>query len=221
MNSNTIKSHLRTMRKLSIIVGILILFFSCDNGFVQRSASDYFPLKKGNSWRYANDDLYNPMIIDISVENPDTIMMRECYPFNVSGVFDYYSKDQEGIKEYKRLTQYYSGSEYTILQGFVMRLELPLVKGNRFVDSLVDSLDFFGQWIKGRYVITGLVADYETSDIYGDVYRVIISTHQSIISTDSTIVAEEYIEEYYAPGIGLIGFENHNGRFNLIEYNLE
>ncbi len=221
MNFSSLKIQVRELKKFLLTAIMLVLFLSCENRIIERSASEYFPLKTGCWWRYANDDLYDPMIIDISVENSDTILLRECYPFNVSGVFHYYSKDPEGIKEYVKLTQYYSGSEYIILQGFVMKLELPLVKGNKFVDSLVDSLEFFGQWIKARYTVTGLVADYETDDIYGEVYRVITSIHRSIISPDSTVVNEEYAEEYYAPGIGLVGFNNPNGSFDLTEFQLE
>jgi len=199
----------------------LLLFSSCKNYIIERSASDYFPLKEGIWWNYTNDDLYNPVSINITIEPPDTILQRECYPFNVSGEFHYYSEDQEGIKEYIKIIKNYGGSDYTILEGFVFRLELPFVTGNRFVDSLVDSLNFFGQWIKARYVINVLVSDYQQDKIYGEVYRVIINRHQSIITQDSTVSKEEYIEEYYAPDIGMIEFKNSEGRFRLKDFYIE
>lgn len=206
------------------IFGVLfsvLLFIACKNHIIERSASDYFPIKEGNWWNYTNDDLYNPVSMNITIEKPDTILQRECYPFNVSGEFHYYSKDLEGIKEYIKVIENYGGSDYTILEGFIFRLELPFIKGNRFIDSLVDSLDFFGQWIKARYVINALVSDYQQDEIYGEVYRVIINRYQSVMTQDSTTSKEEYVEEYYAPGIGMIEFKNSEGRFRLKDFHIE
>ncbi|MEO0184770.1 MAG: hypothetical protein ABIL20_03120 [candidate division WOR-3 bacterium] len=201
--------------------GLLLVFSACENNIIERSATDYFPIKEGNWWYYANNDLYNPKNINITVESPDIILQRECYPFNVSGEFHYYSKDQKGIKEYILVTQNYGGYDYTILQGFVTRLELPLVQGNQFSDSLVDSLDLAGQWIKAYYSINGLVSDYQNNEIYGEVYRIIISKHQYISTQDSTIANEEYVEEYYAPNIGLIKFKNRDGEFTVTDFHIE
>ncbi len=204
-----------------ILFCVLFLLSACKNHIIERTASEYFPMKEGNWWNYTNDDLYNPISINIKTEAPDTILHRECYPFNVSGEFHYYSKDQEGIKEYIKIIKNYGGSDYTILEGFISRLELPLVSGNRFVDSLVDSLNFFGQWIKVRYIINALVSEYQQDEIYGEVYRVVINRYQSVITQDSTISKEEYVEEYYAPGIGMIEFKNSAGRFRLKDFNIE
>ncbi|MEO0094486.1 MAG: hypothetical protein ABIL46_03620 [candidate division WOR-3 bacterium] len=199
----------------------LLLLSACENHIIERSASEYFPISEGNWWAYSNDDLYNPININITVEAEDTILQRECYPFNISGEFRYYSKDLEGIKEYIKIVKSYGGSDYTILEGFVCRLELPLVSGNRFIDSLVDSLNFFGQWIKARYIINALVSEYQQDEIYGEVYRVIINRYQSVTTQDSTISKEEYIEEYYAPYIGMIEFINLEGRFRLKDFHIE
>lgn len=206
---------------LAILFWGLLLFNTCKNHIIERSASEYFPLKEGNWWNYTNDDLYNPVSINITIEEPETILQRLCYPFNVSGEFHYYSKEQEGIKEYIKIIQNYGGSDYTILEGFIFRLELPLVTGNRFIDSLVDSLNFFGQWMKARYIINALVSEYQQDEIYGEVYRVIINRYQSVITQDSTIAKEEYLEEYYAPGIGMIAFKNSAGRFRLKDFHIE
>ncbi|MEO0124392.1 MAG: hypothetical protein ABIL69_10375 [candidate division WOR-3 bacterium] len=206
---------------LVILFCVLFLLSACKNHIIERAASEYFPMKEGNWWNYTNDDLYNPISINIKTEAPDTILHHECYPFNVSGEIHYYSKDEEGIKEYIKIIKSYGGSDYTILEGFIFKLELPLVSGNRFVDSLVDSLNFFGQWIKVRYIINALVSEYQQDEIYGEVYRVVINRYQSVITQDSTISKEEYVEEYYAPGIGMIEFKNSAGRFRLKDFNIE
>ncbi|MGB9719961.1 MAG: hypothetical protein ACPL28_00570 [bacterium] len=208
-------------RIFGILYSGLLLFNACQNHIIERSATNYFPIKEGNWWYYANNDLYNPKNINITVEAPDTILQCECYPFNVSGEFHYYLKDQKGIKEYILMTENYGGYDYTVLQGFVTRLELPLVRGNQFSDSLIDSLDLAGQWIKAFYSIKGLVSDYQNDEIYGEVYKIIISTYQYIATQDSTIANEEYFEEYYAPGIGLIRFKNRDGEFAITDFNIE
>lgn len=200
---------------------IIILSISCKDNIIERAGSEYFPIKQGNWWRYANNDPYQPEIVSITVEPVDTLLQREVYPFNISGEFHYFSKDTKGIKEYIEITHNYGGSIYTILQGYITRLELPLVRGNRFTDSLSDSLDFFGIWIKGRYLINGLVSDYQNDELYGEVYKVIISISESVVTPDSNISSQRYVEEYYAPGIGLVRFKNSDGEFSLTDYHLE
>lgn len=199
----------------------MIFSIFCKNNIIERSGHQYFPIKEGNWWRYANNDLYKPEIITITVESVDTLLQREVYPFNVSGKFHYFSKDTKGIKEYIEMTHNYGGSIYTILQGYVTRLELPLLSGNRFIDSLSDSLNFFGGWIKAHYLINGLVSGYQDDELYGEVYKVIISISESVTTPDSSISSELYLEEYYAPGIGLVRFKNNDGEFSLAEYHLE
>ncbi|MGQ9534722.1 MAG: hypothetical protein ACUVQ3_04840 [bacterium] len=213
--------NFKRLKKFIIVWFTTVLSTTCQNHIIERSSNEYFPLKSGNWWQYANNDLYNPQVINIDVDSVVTFLQRECYPFNVSGELHYFSKDTKGIKEYIEMTHNYSGATYVILQGYITRLELPLVKGNRFIDSLSDSTNFFGKWIKGRYLINGLVSDYENDKLYGDVYKVIFSISQSITTPDSSISSELYLEEYYAPGIGLVRFKNNDGEFNLTLYHLE
>lgn len=213
--------NFKLLTRAVLLCVIIISSNSCKNNIIERAGSEYFPIKEGNWWRYANNDLYEPEIVSITVEPVDTLLQREVYPFNISGEFHYFSKDIRGIKEYIEMTHNYGGSIYTILQGYITRLELPLVSGNRFIDSLSDSLDFFGEWIKARYLIDGLVSDYQDDELYGEVYKVIISISESIATPDSTISSQIYLEEYYAPGIGLVRFKNSNSEFSLTDYHLE
>ncbi len=213
-------SNLRPPLRLRYLLIILLLQTFCDNHIVERSAADYFPVKEGNWWLYSNGDLYQPKTIEVTVEPRDTILEIECYPFNYSGDFHYLAVDQKGINEYIKITKNYGGSDWTILEGFVRRLELPLVKGNRYIDSLVDSVDFFGERIKGSYKVEGYVSDYIEEKLYGTVYKVIRTTVQTIQTADSLITKDEYLEEYYAPNIGLIRFKDSGDDFKLIAYKL-
>ncbi|MEO0142009.1 MAG: hypothetical protein ABIL70_04355 [candidate division WOR-3 bacterium] len=199
---------------------ILLLFVFCENHIIERSTGDYFPTEEGNWWFYSNSDLYQPKTLEVSVEPKDTLLEIECYPFNYSGDFHYFAIDQNGVKEYIKIVQNYGGNDYIILEGFIRRLELPLVRGNLFIDSLVDSLDFFGEWIKGSYKIEGYVSDYIVDKLYGTIYKVIRTTVQTIRTADSAFTKEEYLEEYYAPNIGLIRFKTGEDEFKLTDYKL-
>lgn len=103
-----------------------------------------------------------------------------------------------------------------------MRIELPLLDGNTFNDSLIDSLELFGEWVKAAYHVNGEVStDEYSSGLYdGDVYRVEISIRETLTAIDTTIIHDTYVEELYAPDIGLIQIRAGNSEYNLIAYHL-
>ena len=126
----------RIMRHAGKLAVLFIVLVSCQDYIVERSASDYFPLSEGNWWQYSRDALYDPMTILVEVEALDTVVQVECYPVNFSDGTRFYARDSKGISEYVRITHTFSGNDYTIAEGFVRRLELPLVKGSAYTDSL-------------------------------------------------------------------------------------
>jgi hypothetical protein len=203
------------------VVVFAIMFVSCQDFIVERSASDYFPLSEGAWWLYSRDDLYNPMSILVEVEALDTIAQVECYPVNFADDTRYYAQDTKGISEYIEITHIFSANEYTVAQGFVRRLELPLVKGSTYTDSVFGSLDVSGDLIYAVHRVDGFVADFEDDDLYGSVYRVSISAVTSISYQDSTVQNTIQVEEYYAPGIGLVRFDIDDGSYRLIDYEVE
>ncbi|UCC11151.1 MAG: hypothetical protein JSW02_07260 [candidate division WOR-3 bacterium] len=203
------------------VVVFTVMFVSCQDYIVERSASDYFPLSEGDWWQYSRDDLYNPMTILVEVEALDTIVQVACYPVNFSDDTRYYAKDSKGISEYVQITHTFSGNEYTIAEGFVRRLGLPLVKGAAYTDSIFGSLDVSGELIYAVHRVDEFVADYEDDDLYGSVYRVSITAVTSISYQDSTVQNGYQVEEYYAPGIGLVRFDVDDGSYRLIDYEIE
>lgn len=203
------------------VVVFAIMFVSCQDFIVERSASDYFPLSEGDWWLYSRDDLYNPETILVEVEALDTIVQVECYPVNSADGTRYYAQDSKGISEYVQITHTFSGNEYTVAQGFVRRLELPLVKGSAYTDSIFGSLDVSGELIYAVHMVDGFVADFEDDDLYGSVYRVSLSAVTSISYQDSTVQTTCQVEEYYAPGIGLVRFDTDDGSYRLIDYEIE
>ncbi len=203
---------------VACFVLIALLFLSCDNHIIQRASSDYFPLAEGNWWQYmsANDTLF------IEVEPLDTILNIECFPVSADGYVTYRTKNDNGISDYINVVYNFSGETYTIIEDFIMRIELPLLDGNTFNDSLIDSLELFGEWVKAAYHVNGEVStDEYSSGLYdGDVYRVEISIRETLTAIDTTIIHDTYVEELYAPDIGLIQIRAGNSEYNLIAYHL-
>jgi hypothetical protein len=204
----------RHKKLLGFIIVFLIL--SCDSTIIQRAASDYIPLAEGNWWRYAHES--DTLLIE--VEPIDTILGIECYPVDAGGYTTYLAESDASISEYIHIEYTYAGDIYTILDNFVTRIELPLIDGNVYHDSIIDSLQVFDQWIKAHYSITGEVSQGEyTGDLYdGDVYRIDIVTIAVLVLPDTTITDSMSVQESYAPDIGLIQFRTMDDEYNLIDY---
>lgn len=197
---------------------VFLLFLSCDN-IIEKSASDYFPYEEGNWWRYFGDS----ETLFVEVEPLDTLLQTECFPVTYGGVVKYLVKNERAIDEYVKILYDFSGDDYTIIEDFITRIELPLVYGNTYQDSLIDSLNIFGQWVKAKYHISGVVSEYEYNDsVYtGDVYKIELVTVYHLISQDTTIIDTTNVEEYYAPDIGMVRLRNEDNDYYLIAYELQ
>jgi hypothetical protein len=204
-----------------LIFATLFLVAGCGNNIIERSAVDYFPYAVGNWWRYNNNSSYDPQTIFVEVEPLDTLLQIECYPVTYSGVVSYYALGNTGVREYVKITHAFAGAEYTVLEGFVKRVVTPLVTGSNFADSLADSLNISGAWIKGKYEIRGLVSGFTDDVLYGNVYQIAFTVRKTVADPDTTIIWDRNFNEYYAPGIGLVRFDNDQGEFHLSEYDLK
>lgn len=196
-----------------------MLLVACSNNhFVQRAASDYFPLEQGNIWYYALD---NDTIV-VEVEPPDTLLSRECYPVSFGGYTRWFAKESDAVDEYVKIVHFFSGDEYTILEDYIARMELPFVEDNAWQDSLVDSLQILGQWITAKYYVDGEVISYYYDDNYdADVYACLMTTTMMLITPDTTMTETHLYEETYAPEIGLIDFDHGDGTYSLVEYDIQ
>ena len=203
------------------LIPALLLITGCGNNIVERSAADYFPYAAGNWWRYNNNSSYDPQTIFVEVEPLDTLIQIECYPVTYSGVASYYALGATGIREYIKIVHAFAGEEYTVLEGFIKRVVTPLVTGSGFADSLADSLNVAGAWIKGKYEIRGLVSEFTDDELYGNVYKIAFTVRETVVDPDTTIIWDRNFNEVYAPGIGLVRFNNEQGEFHLSEYDLK
>jgi hypothetical protein len=204
---------------LCFMIAVVLLLTFCDNRIIERATSDYFPYEEGNWWRYYGGG----DTVLVEVESPDTLLQTEVIPVSFGGNIKYYVKDNRALSEYVKIIYNFSGDDYTIIENFITRIELPLVYGNIYQDSLIDSLNIFGQWVTAKYYTSGAVsAETYTDSLYeGDVYLVKFVKISQLISNDTTIIDTTAIEEYYAPDIGLVHFHGEDDVYNLIDYDIQ
>jgi hypothetical protein len=201
---------------------ILLFLFSLvvcsDNHIVQRAMADYFLYEEGNWWRYVSET----DTVVVEVEAPDTLLGVECSPISVSGTIVYWAEGTRSIDEYALSVYNFAGEDYTILEGFITRIEVPLVEGNTWQDSVVDSLNVAGQWVTAKFHSIGTVTGFEyQAGFEGDVYTLELTTMKTLISPDTTIVDTVSVVERYAPAIGLVSFENEHGEYHLDDYAIQ
>ena len=193
----------------------MLIVFCSDNHIIQRAAEDYFPLRAEYWWRYAseNDTLY------VEVEPADTILGIEYYPVSYNGVVSYLSKFDNGVAQYVRKVYNYAGNDHTVIEDFIIRLELPLIADNAYQYRLSDSIYVANQLIKAHYEVDGIIVDYAYDSDYGDVYEVNIIIIEALITPDTSIVDTSEVTEYYAPGLGMVRLIDGTSEYDLLEYN--
>lgn len=192
----------------------MLIVFCSDNHIIQRAAEEYYPLRAEYWWRYAseNDTLY------VEVEPADTILGIEYYPVSYNGVVKYLSKSDNGVAQYTRILYNYAGNDHTVIEDFIMRLELPLITDNSYQYRLADSIYVANQLIRAHYEVGGTVVDYVYDSDYGDVYEVNITTIESLITPDTSIADTNEVTEYYAPGVGMVRLIDGASEYQLLEY---
>lgn len=195
---------------------MLLFVFCADNHIVQRAAEDYFPLRAEYWWRYAseNDTIY------VEVEPTDTLLQTECFPVNYNGAVRYLAKSDDGIFQYIKKTYDYAGNDHTVIEDFVVRMELPLIKDNTYQYGISDSIYVSNQMIKASYEISGTVIDYTYESDYGDVYEINLTSIESLVTPDTSIVDTIEVTEFYAPGVGMVRFLTGTSEYRLIDYSI-
>jgi hypothetical protein len=202
--------------KYKLLLCALLFVFCGDNHIVQRGAEDYFPLQAEYWWRYAseNDTLF------VEVEPADTLLQTECFPVSYNGAVRYLTKSDNGVAQYVRKIYNYAGNDHTVIEGFVTRIELPLIKDNSYQYQISDSIYVANQMINASYEISGIIVDYAYESDYGDVYEIDLTSVESLTTPDTSIIDTNEVTEFYAPGVGMIRFLDGTSEYRLIEYSI-
>jgi len=203
-----------------ILVGAIaaLIILSCGEYIIQRATSDYFQYETGNWWQLIGeaDTLF------VEVETPDTMRQEEVIPVSYNGIGHFVFEAEEAIYEYVSVVYNFAGSDYLVIDDFIGRIELPLVNGNTWHDSLVRSIDVSGQQITARYDLIGTITDCQYNEAYdGDVYMIEIATALLMETPDTTIIDSLNILEVYAPGIGIIRYRDDTDDYILNDYQVQ
>lgn len=202
--------------KYRLLLLTLLIIYCGDNHIVERAAEDYFPLRADYWWRYASN---NDTVL-VEVEPADTLLQVECFPVSHNGAVRYVTKSDNAISQYVRKTYNYSGIDYIVLENFIIRIELPLIKGNTYQYYLIDSIYIADQLIRAHYETIGNVVNFTYESEYGDVYEVETITIESLTTPDTAIVDTSTLTEFYAPGVGMVRFIDGTSEYRLIEYSI-
>jgi hypothetical protein len=202
--------------KYKIALVLLVIIYCADNHIIQRAAEDYYPLAEDCWWRYSNgtDSVY------VETEPMDTLLQVACFPVSYNGNTKYLAKSDESISQYITRIHNYGGLDYTVLEDFIVRIELPLVKGNVYHHILSDSIYVANQVITAQHEVIGTVVDFVSESNYGDVYQLEIVTIESMITGDTSITDTTVVIEFYAPAVGMVRFSDATGEYELTDYNI-
>jgi hypothetical protein len=204
--------------KYRLLTLVILVAVCSNNHFIQRAAGDYFPLAEGNIWRFVQGT--DTTVVE--VEPLEVLLGRECYPVSYGGFTAWYEKTAQAVDEYIKIVHFFSGNEYTVVEDYAIRMELPFVEGNTWQDSLVGSLDISGQLITAKYYIDGEITGYTYDEEHGgDVYSLELTKTKMIITPDTTYTETESLTEAYAPEIGLVRFNYGAGEYVLVDYELQ
>lgn len=191
---------------------------SCEEHLIQRATADYFQYEPGNWWQLIGeaDTLF------IEIELSDSILQEEVIPVSYNGIGHFVFEADEAVYEYVSVVYTFSGSEYLVIDDFIEKLELPLIAGNTWEDSLIGSIEVSGQQIVACYNLTGSITGCQYHETYdGDVYTIEIQSALRIETPDTLIIDSLSILESYAPGVGIIRFRNEHDDYMLTDFQVQ
>lgn len=173
---------------------------------VYRIGSDYIPMDAvGNTWSYNLSSGGEKLV---SVAGSSIMLRRDCMRVQVDFQDGYWYKGEDYFDEYVKTT-YLFNEEFVLEERWARRLALPLVLGNTWTDEFENTIMVYGEPVKRSVTLDGKVVAIREVSVpagrFDQCYVVrleqvgVIDTPYGNGSVDST-----FVEEYYAPDIGLV-----------------
>lgn len=173
---------------------------------VYRIGSDYIPMDAvGNTWSYNLSSGGEKLV---SVAGSSIMLRRDCMRVQVNFQDGYWYKGEDYFDEYVKTT-YLFNEEFVLEERWARRLALPLVLGNTWTDEFENTIMVYGEPVKRSVTLVGKVVAIRDVSVpagrFDQCYVVrleqvgVIDTPYGNGSVDST-----FVEEYYAPDIGLV-----------------
>ena len=195
------------IRHTQILLLLLLVVGGCSmDPLVYRIGSDYIPMDAvGNTWSYNLSSGGEKLV---SVAGSSIMLRRDCMRVQVNLQDGYWYKGEDYFDEYVKTT-YLFNEEFVLEERWARRLALPLVLGNTWADEFENTIMVYGEPVKRSVTLDGKVVAIRDVSVpagrFDQCYVVrleqvgVIDTPYGNGSVDST-----FVEEYYAPDIGLI-----------------
>jgi hypothetical protein len=188
------------------VVSIAVAAGCSMDPLVYRIGSDYLPVDTpGNTWTY---EISAGGERTVTVKGADVMLGRDCTRVEVDFENNYWYRDDDHFDEYVKTT-YLFNEEFVLEERWRRHLDLPLVLHNTWTDAFENTVLVYGQPVT-RTVntdaeviatrdVTVSAGKFEQCYVVRLEQVAVIETPYGNGSVDST-----FVEEYYAPGIGLI-----------------
>ena len=201
------KRSIKTYLLFSLLIlnlVIILLNLNCnEDKTLYRATSDYFPLKNGMIWYYANN-FDNTDTSIVKVIGDTSAYGRPCILVSRGSLEEYWIKDKSEIKKLVDIKINRAGFDFFLEQDYRQYFQLPLIKDNSWRDSLHYSIDVLGDMINFRHIIVGKVEDIEDISTpageFSEVYRV--SLVDTLQVDDSVTVKTSFY--WLAPEVGIV-----------------
>ncbi|RKX70734.1 hypothetical protein DRP53_04050 [candidate division WOR-3 bacterium] len=197
------------MRYLSLI---LILTGCLSDHLILRSKCDYLPLKEDNSWTY----LHGSDTLLVAVVGDTTIEGLSCYIVVFGADYQFWHKDEDGVRCLSQFSIGPSGVEYTLESRYYPLFPAPFVDHRTFADSFSYRGLIEGDTVRFFHRLSGEILLEEQ-----DRYLITLDERIEVKSTwlDSTILRK--ISYLLAPDIGIESFTDAEGKvWDLLTYSV-
>ena len=181
-------------------------------------SADYFPIEvEGNSWEFEGDDEVRLLVLSSGQAVRGD---RECYLVERNYSPQYWYETFGELARYE--TEYYDfGGERIEFNQWLRYVELPLIRGNCWSDTMDVVKTVLGQRVRRRVISRGRVEGIEVVDVqagrFHECYKIRIErvretvVESAPLQTDTTSVCE-----WYAPNVGLVKFSENGKVYRLV-----
>lgn len=195
------------MRFLGVLFASVLVAAGCTmDPLVYRVASDYMPVNTvGNTWAY---ELSGGGEKSVLVAGSDVLLGRECVRVQVNFEDHYWYRDDDQFDVYVN-TVYLFNEEFVLEERWGRRLVLPLILGNTWTEEFENTVDVYGESVKRTVTTKGeVIAIRDVSVPAGRFEQCYVVRSETVGETETPYgngrVDSSFVEEYYAPEIGLI-----------------
>ncbi len=205
------------MRNLFIILSLV--FFCCENPVIYRMSANYFPLEtKGNSWEFESESGATLLLLS----SGETIEGgRECFLIERNYFPEHWYKDSKELAKYEVEYYDFGGERITLASQWIRYLELPLIEGNSWNDTLEAVKNVFGERVQRTVVSYGKVEGIELVEVqagrFSQCYKIGVKRFRETYVNSTLLESDTTLKyEWYAPDVGLVRFDENGDVYSLV-----